>query len=150
MSVDMKVKAIYDSEISNITRSEKNWKDVLKVAGQLYRYEFDNIVMVTAQRSPEKSTLMADYDTWKKVGRYVKRGAKGCAIFPSRALNPRITSLCSESTALRLRQQTMIWLDIIRRWSRQGKRKITVLFHLLILWQYFSDVSEPTDRRFYE
>ena len=47
MSVDMKVKAIYDSEISNITRSEKNWKDVLKVAGQLYRYEFDNIVMVT-------------------------------------------------------------------------------------------------------
>ena len=90
MSVDMKVKAIYDSEISNITRSEKNWKDVLKVAGQLYRYEFDNIVMVTAQRSPEKSTLMADYDTWKKVGRYVKRGAKGCAIFPSRALNPRM------------------------------------------------------------
>ena len=90
MSVDMKVKAIYDSEISNITRSEKNWKDVLKVAGQLYRYEFDNIVMVTAQRSPEKSTLMADYDTWKKVGRYVKRGAKGCAIFPSRALNLRM------------------------------------------------------------
>ena len=90
MGVDMKVKAIYDSEISNITRSEKNWKDVLKVAGQLYRYEFDNIVMVTAQRSPEKSTLMADYDTWNKVGRYVKRGAKGCAIFPSRALNPRM------------------------------------------------------------
>ena len=61
-----------------------------------------------------------------------------------------ITSLCLESMALRLRQQTMIWLDIIRRWSRQGKRKITELFHLLILWQYFSDVSEPTDRRFYE
>lgn len=90
MGVDMKVKAIYDSEIGNITRSEKNWKDMLKVAGQLYRYEFDNIVMVTAQRSPERSTLMADYDTWKKVGRYVKRGAKGCAIFPSRALNPRM------------------------------------------------------------
>ena len=86
----MKVKAIYDSEIGNITRSEKNWKDVLKVAGQLYRYEFDNIVMVTAQRSPERSTLMADNDTWKKLGRYVKRGAKGCAIFPSRALNPRM------------------------------------------------------------
>ena len=90
MGVDMKVKAIYDSEIGNITRSQKRWKGVLKVAGQLYRYEFDNIVMVPAQRPPEKSTLMADYDTWKKVGRYVKRGAKGCAIFPSRALNPRM------------------------------------------------------------
>lgn len=44
MGVDMKVKAIYDSEIGNITRTDKNWKDVLKVAGQLYRYEFDNIV----------------------------------------------------------------------------------------------------------
>ena len=64
MSVDMKVKAIYDSEIGNITRTDKSWMDVLKVAGQLYRYEFDNIVMVTAQRSPEKSTLMSDYDTW--------------------------------------------------------------------------------------
>ena len=90
MGVDMKVKAIYDSEIGNITRSQKRWKGVLRTAGQLYRYEFDNIVMVTAQRPPEKSTLMADYDTWKKVGRYVKRGAKGCAIFPSRALNPRM------------------------------------------------------------
>ena len=28
MGVDMKVKAIYDSEIGNITRSEKNWKDI--------------------------------------------------------------------------------------------------------------------------
>ena len=52
--------------------------------------ETEYIAMITAQRPPEKSTLMADYDTWKKVGRYVKRGAKGCAIFPSRALNPRI------------------------------------------------------------
>ena len=26
----------------------------------------------------------------RQVGRYVKRGAKGCAIFPSRALNPRM------------------------------------------------------------
>ena len=57
MGVDMKVKAIYDSEIGNITRSEKNWKDVLKVAGQLYRYEFDNIVMVTAEISSEKKAL---------------------------------------------------------------------------------------------
>ena len=33
MGVDMKVKAIYDSEIGNITRSQKRWKGVLKVAG---------------------------------------------------------------------------------------------------------------------
>ena len=100
MGVDMKVKAIYDSEIGNITRTDKNWKDVLKVAGQLYRYEFDNIVMVTAQRSPERSTLMADYDTWKKVGRYVKRGAKGCAIFPSMDNGIRSIAFPSISTGV--------------------------------------------------
>ena len=110
MGVDMKVKAIYDSEIGNITRSEKNCKDVLKVAGQLYRYEFDNIVMITAQRPPEKSTLMADYDTWKKVGRYVKRGAKGCAIFPSRALNPRMRYIFDISDTLREKILKIMWI----------------------------------------
>lgn len=89
MGVDMKVKAIYDSEIGNITRSEKNWKDVLKVAGQLYRYEFDNIVMVTAQRPPEKSTLMADYDTWKKVGRH-PRGAAAAGKRADRGYGQRL------------------------------------------------------------
>lgn len=34
MGVDMKVKAIYDSEIGNITRSEKNWKDAF--CGQVH------------------------------------------------------------------------------------------------------------------
>lgn len=29
MSVDVKAKAIYDSEIGNITKSEQNWKNVL-------------------------------------------------------------------------------------------------------------------------
>ena len=33
---------------------------VIKDANQKYRYKFDNIVMPTAQRPPQKSTLMAD------------------------------------------------------------------------------------------
>jgi N12 class adenine-specific DNA methylase len=82
------VQGIYDSEISNIMGNPEKWKDVLALAGQLYRYEFDNIILVYAQRP--RATLIADYDTWKKVGRYVKRGSKGIAIFPSRALNPRM------------------------------------------------------------
>ena len=49
-----------------------------------------SVIELLIKNIPEKSTLMADYDTWKKVGRYVKRGATGCAIFPSMALNPRM------------------------------------------------------------
>lgn len=42
--------------------------------------------MVYMQR-PD-AVLVADYDTWKKVGRFVKRGSRGIAVFPSRALRP--------------------------------------------------------------
>ena len=82
------LKGMYDWYIQDITTSEEKWKKILKLTGQIYRYEFDNILMVYAQRP--QATLVADYDTWKIVGRYVKRGSKGIAIFPSRALNPRM------------------------------------------------------------
>ena len=88
MSIDYKVQTIYDEQMQVITGSPKKWQDILRLAGQLYRYEFDNIIMVYAQRP--HSTLVADYDTWKKVNRYVMRGSKGIAIFPSKALNPRM------------------------------------------------------------
>lgn len=86
MSVDYTVEHLYNEVIKKVTSSQDVWKKLLRLNGQLYRYEFDNILMVYAQRPG--ATLVADYDTWKKVGRYVKRGSKGIAIFPSRALKP--------------------------------------------------------------
>ncbi len=86
MGVDYQVSQIYDAAIGQVTSSEEAWKSVCRMIGQLYRYEFDNILMVYIQRP--RATLVADFDTWKKVDRYVKRGSKGIAIFPSRALNP--------------------------------------------------------------
>ena len=86
MGVDYKVRSWYNVAIEEVAKNQDTWRTVLQLAGQLYRYEFDNIVMVFAQRP--HATLVADYDTWKKVDRYVKRGSKGIAIFPSRALKP--------------------------------------------------------------
>lgn len=88
MSVNYMVKAIYDEQIHDVTKSAEKWKDVLRLSANLYRFEFDNILMIYAQKP--HAELCADYDTWKKVGRFVKRGSKGIAIFPSRALNPRM------------------------------------------------------------
>jgi N12 class adenine-specific DNA methylase len=88
LGVDYQVSRLYDEAISQVTASEQAWKSVCCMMGQLYRYEFDNILMVYMQRPG--ATLVADFDTWKKVERYVKRGSKGIAIFPSRALNPRM------------------------------------------------------------
>lgn len=86
MGVEYMARQIYQDVITRVTRTEADWKAVCRLAGQIYRYEFDNVLMVYAQRP--SSTLVADYDTWKKVHRYVKRGSRGVAIFPSRALKP--------------------------------------------------------------
>ena len=86
MGVDYKVRMIYASIIGEVTKSEQAWKKVCQLMGQIYRYEFDNVLMVYAQKPG--ASLIADYDTWKKVDRYVKRGSKGIAIFPSKALKP--------------------------------------------------------------
>jgi N12 class adenine-specific DNA methylase len=86
MRVDNQVQQLYDVMIKDVTTNEAKWRDVCHMIGQLYRYEFDNILMVYAQRP--QATLVADFDTWKKVDRFVKQGSKGIAIFPSKALKP--------------------------------------------------------------
>ena len=88
MGVDYQARQIYDMQIKDVTTSPEKWKSILKLAGNLYRYEFDNILLIYAQRP--HATLVADFDTWKKVDRYVMRGSKGIAIFPSRALNTHL------------------------------------------------------------
>ena len=88
MSADTKTSKLYDAAIDEVTRNGRAWKSICRLTGQLYRYEFDNILMVYMQRP--RARLIADFDTWKRVGRYVRRGSKGIAIFPSRALKPEI------------------------------------------------------------
>ncbi len=90
MRAGYQIRALYDEGIKLVTSSAEHWKAVCRMTGRLYRYEFDNILMVYMQRPG--ATLVADFDTWKdpRVGRYVKRGSKGIAIFPSRALKPYI------------------------------------------------------------
>ena len=88
MLVDYKVSRLYDEAMEQVVSNAEAWKSICRLTGRLYRYEFDNILLIYVQRPG--ATLVADYDTWKdpRVGRYVKRGSKGIAIFPSRALKP--------------------------------------------------------------
>lgn len=88
MRVEYKVSQLYDAAIHEAVKGQEQWKSICRLTGQLYRYEFDNILMVYMQCP--RATLIADFDTWKKVGRYVKRGSRGIAIFPSRALRPEM------------------------------------------------------------
>ena len=46
MGVDYKVSQLYETAIHEVVRGQKQWKSILKLIGQIYRYEFDNILMV--------------------------------------------------------------------------------------------------------
>lgn len=88
MGEKIQVRTLYQNVIQKATSDPATWREICHLIGKLYRYEFDNILMVYAQR-PD-ATLIADFDTWKQVGRYVRRGSRGIAIFPSRALAPSV------------------------------------------------------------
>lgn len=59
--------------------SGDDWKQMLKVASKFHRYSFNNHLMIFLQR-PD-ATVVAGFNRWKSLGRFVKKGEKGIAIF---------------------------------------------------------------------
>ena len=115
MGTNIQVRTLYQNVIQKATSDQVTWREICGLIGKLYRYEFDNILMVYAQR-PD-ATLIADFDTWKQVGRYVKRGSRGIAIFPSRALTPSVRFVFDISNTGG-REQKRIWIFTGNPWQR--------------------------------
>ena len=62
-----------------VTSSRENWTSFLTTAARLYKYSYEDQLMIHEQR-PD-ATACAEYDFWnRRMGRYVKRGAKGIAL----------------------------------------------------------------------
>ena len=59
--------------------SGDDWKRFLKVASKFHRYSFNNHLMIFLQR-PD-ATVVAGFNRWKSLGRFVKKGEKGIVIF---------------------------------------------------------------------
>jgi DNA primase len=59
--------------------SGDDWKRMLKVVSKFHRYSFNNHLMIFLQR-PD-ATVVAGFNKWKSLGRFVKKGEKGIAIF---------------------------------------------------------------------
>lgn len=55
-----------------------DWTEMMRTASRFHNYSARNVMLIHAQR-PD-ATRVAGFSTWKKVGRNVKRGAKGIAI----------------------------------------------------------------------
>ena len=63
-----------------ISSSPRDWMGYLDTAARLYRYPFSDTMLIHAQR-PGASACIPLEDWNEKVGRWVKRGSKGIALF---------------------------------------------------------------------
>jgi antirestriction protein ArdC len=59
--------------------SGDDWKRMLKVISRFHKYSFNNHMMIFVQRP--NATIVAGFNKWKSLGRFVKKGEKGIAIF---------------------------------------------------------------------
>ena len=65
-----------------LTRSKANWTAFLKTAARLYKYPFNEQLLIFAQR-PE-AIACAGYDIWNnQMNRYIRKGSKGIALIDS-------------------------------------------------------------------
>ena len=88
-SVLQQYRQLADITALQITGSYQSWTDFLTTAARLYKYPYHEQLMIYAQR-PE-ATACADYELWnKRMGRYVRRGAKGIALIDHSGDAPKL------------------------------------------------------------
>ena len=72
-----------------ITGSYQSWTVFLATAARLYKYPYNEQLMIYAQRP--NATACAEYDFWKeRTGRYVQRGSTGIALIDTSGYQPRL------------------------------------------------------------
>jgi hypothetical protein len=76
-----RLKAAHDKLQAAVSQiiSGDDWKRMLRVVSKFHKYSFNNHLMIFMQR-PD-ATIVAGFNKWKSLGRFVKKGEKGIAIF---------------------------------------------------------------------
>ena len=78
-----------DTAERQLTSSYKSWTQFLRTAARLYKYPYNEQVMIHAQRP--NATACAEYDFWnKKMGRFVRRGSTGIALIDTSGQKPQL------------------------------------------------------------
>lgn len=78
MEETTRLKIIYNVAASMVTRTPEAWAAYLRFASRIYKYPFDNALLVYAQ-DPD-ATMLATEDIWKRVGRVPIEQAKRIAV----------------------------------------------------------------------
>ena len=99
MSKSWKTKDVRSAEMEEITKQLEegvkkyfmsySYKDYLTTMSRFHNYSFNNVMLIALQR-PD-SSMVAGYNTWKKLNRYVKKGEKGIRILAPAPIKKEVT-----------------------------------------------------------
>lgn len=80
MSRLQEVKNIYKEIMNKVTSSGDEWRNFLDFSSRIYKYKFDNKILIYAQ-NPD-ATAVATMEFWnKRMGRNVNKGTRSIAVF---------------------------------------------------------------------
>jgi N12 class adenine-specific DNA methylase/GNAT superfamily N-acetyltransferase len=86
------ISEIYNDICNRVIQNEKEWLDYLKFASGIYKYNFNNSLLIYAQRPT--ATMVADMSVWnKQVGRWINKGAKSICVFDDVKSYPKLKYL---------------------------------------------------------
>lgn len=86
----------------------EDWQRMLRTAAKFHRYSFHNQLLIFLQR-PDAS-LVAGFHKWKSMGRFVKKGEKGIAIFASCKYRTKVESDDDEETVQEIRGFRVVYV----------------------------------------
>ena len=83
------IKEVYNETIADITSDSRKWQSFLSCASKNYKYDFDEQLLIYAQRPT--AVACASYDVWNsKLNRIIKKGHSGIALITEKYGKPSI------------------------------------------------------------
>ena len=138
------ISALAEYTARNVAQSEDNWKHYLTTAARLYKYPFNEQILIYAQR-PD-ATACASLETWnEKMNCWVNRGAKGIALIDTDSERPRLKYVFDVSDVHKARR---IGRDPYL-WELKEEHKAPVLAQLEKTYGA-TDVNMPFEERIME
>jgi hypothetical protein len=87
-------------------------KAYLSMMSRFHRYSFGNVMLIAFQKP--SATRVAGFNTWKSLGRFVKKGEKGIMILAPIVAKPKADEETSEST---LQERAMAGVKPVYVWD---------------------------------
>ena len=138
------ISALAEMTAADIVKNENEWTRFLTTAARLYKYPFNEQMLIYAQR-PD-ATACASLETWnEKMNCWVNRGAKGIALIDTDSERPRLKYVFDVSDVHKARR---IGRDPYL-WELKEEHKAPVLAQLENTYGA-TDVNMPFEERIME